>query len=803
MNALLQDVRYGLRMLRKTPGFTIVAVVALMLGIASSTVIFSVVDGVLLRPLPYPNSERIVTVAQTTRSTGISRHAAAPANYLDWAAQNRVFSDIATSRGGQSNLAESDRPERLRSSIASASLFRVFGVAPLLGRTLLPSDERPGNANVVVLKQQLWERRFGADRSIIGRSIQLDGEPHTVVGVMPAGFSPDNFAELWIASPWSVPRHPLRPTEDPRTARNSNYLDVWARLKPGVTLQQARADLNAIMLRLEKEYPNDLMDEGAEVVPIHEGLVSGIRPLLFILLGAVTCLLLIGCANVANLQLARAAGRAREVSIRAALGASRTRLVRQLLTESLLLALLGGALGVMLAAWAIPVLLALSPADIRGFTEISLNRAVLGFSFGLSILTGTLFGLFPAFSVSSANPNESLGEGERGSTASCSRPRSILIAAEVGLSLVLLIGAGLMLKSFSKLTHVDPGFNSDHLLTFDLSPSFIDEERQVIFYQQAIERLRALPGVQKIAAISRLPFSGGNSGRSFGVPGSDTSHDADIRVASPEYFSTMGIPLLKGRVFNEHDRKGALPVIVINEALAADVFPGQDPIGKYVEKFGPKSETLQIVGVVGNVRSLSLGTAPRAEIYQPLGQAGWSSMFFAVRSASANPLTLVPMTQNAIWNIDRNVALGNVRSMHDALAHSVVKQKFAMVLLGIFAGLALLLASIGLYGVMSYSVSQRTREIGIRMAVGAQRSDVLKLVVRQGMILTALGVAVGLAASFGLTRLMSTMLYGVSATDAITFLGVSALLAAVALLACWVPARRASGVDPVVALRAE
>ncbi len=803
METTLRDIQYALRMLRKNPGFTVVAVMALLLGIASSTVIFSVVDGVLLRPLPYPDSERIVSVSQNTRSTGVSRRAASPAVYLDWLAQNHVFSDIATSRGGQGNLTEGDRPERLPSATTSASLFRVFGIAPLLGRTLQPSDEKAGNANVVVLSQGLWERRFGSDRSVIGRSIQLNGAAHTVVGVMPAKFSPDNYAELWIATPWSVPAHPLRPTEDPRLVRNSNYLDVWARLKPGVTLEQARAEMNAIMLRLEKDYPNDLKDEGAAITPLHEELVSGIRPLLFILLGAVTCLLLIGCANVANLQLARAASRAREVSIRAALGASRSRLVRQLLTESLLLAILGGLLGIMVAAWAIPVLLALSPADITGFAEISLNRTVLTFSLCASILTGTLFGLFPAFYASSANPNESLAEGERGSTASRSRGRSILIAAEVGLSLVLLIGAGLMVKSFSKLTRVDPGFNSERLLTFDLNPSFSDEERQVIFYQQVLERLRTVPGVAQVAAISRLPFSGGNSGRSFGVPGSDTSHDADIRVATSEYFQTMGIPLLKGRAFDEHDRKGSLPVIVVNEAMAAAIFPGQDPIGKYIDQFGPNSESLQIVGVVGNVRHANLAAAPRAEIYQPLGQAGWSRMFFAVRSVTANPLTLVPAVQNAVWNVDRNVALGNVRSMQDSLARSVTKQKFAMILLGIFAGLALVLASIGLYGVMSYSVSQRTREIGIRMAVGAQRTDVLKLIVRQGMILTAFGLALGLAASFGLTRLMSTLLFGVSTTDAITFLGVSALLVGVALAACLLPARRASGVDPMVALRRE
>lgn len=803
METTIRDIRYALRMLRKNPGFTVVAVIALTLGIASSTVIFSVVDGVLLRPLPYPESDRIVTVSQSTRSTGISRHATAPANYLDWVAQNTVFSEMATSRGGQGNLTEGDRAERVRITAVSASFFKVFGVAPLLGRTLLAADEKPGSANVVVLSRGLWERRFGAERTIIGRDIQLNGEAHAVVGVMPAGFAPDDYAELWVASPYSVPLHPLRPNLDPRPSRDSNYLDVWARLKAGVTLEQARAEMDTIMRRLEAAYPNDLEDEGISVVPMREGLVSGIRPLLFLLFGAVTCLLLIGCTNVANLQLARAASRAREVSIRAALGASRTRLIRQLLTESLLLALIGGLLGMLVAAWAIPILLALSPTDISSFAMISLNRTVLGFSLAASVLTGVLFGLVPAFYTSSANPSESLGEGERGSTGSRSRGRSSLIAAEVGLSLVLLIGAGLVIKSFAKLTQVHPGFEAGRLLVFDLSPSFTDENRQALFYGQVLESVRNLPGVERAGAVSRLPFSGGNSGRSFGIPGSDASYNADIRVAAPEYFSTMGIPLLKGRGFTEHDRKGSQLVAIINEALAATVFPGVDPIGQYITEFGPENQSLQIIGIVGNVRHLALETAPRSEIYQPLGQAGWPRMFYAVRSVTANPLALVPAVQSAVWNVDRNIALGGVRAMDELVARSVVQRKFTMVLLAIFAGLALVLASIGLYGVMSYSVAQRTREIGIRMAVGAQRDDVLKLIIRQGMMLAAFGLALGLVASVGLTRLMSNLLYGVSATDAMTFLLVSALLAAVALLACWLPARRASGVDPMVALRTE
>jgi putative ABC transport system permease protein len=803
MGTLLQDLRFAARMLRKNPGFTVVALLALVLGIASTTVIFSVVDAVLLRPLPYPEADRILYFSQTVRTEAHARDASSPANFRDWQEQNGVFTHMAAARGTQGNLADGDRPERLRITTTTASLFDVFNVTPLLGRRLLPSDESPGNARVVVLSHALWQRRFGSDQNIIGRDIQLNGEPHTVVGVMPAEFAPDGYGELWQASPWSIPPHTLRPTQDPRELRDSNYLNVWARLKPGVTLQQAQTEMNAIMARLEQQYPAANTDAGVALTPLRDDLVSDIRPLLFVLFAAVGFLLLIGCANVANLQLARAAARAREVSIRAALGASRGRLIRQLLTESVLLAVIGGALGTLLATWALPLLLAMSPADVRGFGEISLNRNVLAFSLLASIATGVVFGLVPAFHASAARPSESLGEGERGSTASRSRSRSVLIAVEVALSLVLLIGAGLMIKSFSKLTQVDPGFKAERLLIFDVSPSSTDEARQVSYFKEVVERVKAVPGVENAAALSRLPFSGGNSNRTFNIPGVEKDYAADIRVGTADYFRTMGIPLLKGRAFTEHDTEGGAPVAIVNEALARTTFPGEDPIGKRIINFGPKAEQLEIIGVVGNVRHLALETAPRPEIYQPLGQAVWPRMFIAAKTSAANPLSILPAIQSAVWAVDKNVALGNVRTMEDALARSVMRKKFAMTLLTIFAGIAVSLAAIGLYGVMSYSVVQRTREIGIRMALGAQRADVLKLVVRQGMILTAAGVLLGVCASYGLTRLMSNLLYGVAATDLATFVALSALLLVVALLACWLPARRASGVDPMIALRTE
>jgi putative ABC transport system permease protein len=526
--------------------------------------------------------------------------------------------------------------------------------------------------------------------------------------------------------------------------------------------------------------------------------------MLLMLLGAVSLVLLIACANVANLLLARAAARSREIAIRTALGASRLRLVRQLLTESSLLAALGGALGVLLALWALPVLLSFSPPEMGDFNHVGLNGQVLIFSLIISVATGALFGLAPAFFASRSNPNESLREGERGSSLGKSPARSVLIAAEIALSLVLLVGAGLMMKSFVRLTQVNPGFNPHHLLVFNIGlPSSAEPARQISFYEEVVERLRALPAVESVGAVSRLPLAGGNSSRSFNIPGSGQSYDADIRVNTPEYFKTMGISLLKGRNFTAHDAGDSLPVVIINETAAAKVFPGQDPIGKYLTNFGPKSEKLQIVGVVGNVHHVGLETAARPEVYLPLAQSQWPSMYVAVRSAVSNPLTLIPSVQEAVWSIDRNVPLANSRTMQDVLAHSVLRRRFAMLLLSIFAGLATLLAAIGLYGVISYSVAQRTKEIGIRMALGGQRSEMLRMVLRQSGKLVSIGMLVGVPVAFGATHLLGALLYGLGATDITTYLFVIALLGAAAFFASIIPAFRATKVDPMVALRYE
>ena len=800
----MNDFRFAFRQLFKSPAFTIVAVVTLGLGIAASTAIFSVVDAVLLHPLPYPDSERIVTVSQTVRSTGVSTQDASPANFIDWAAQNSVFSAMACTRGWQANLSGGEEPERIRATMASSQFFKLFGVNPSLGRAFGTEDAKPGNAHVVVLSHGLWTRRYGADRNVIGRDLILDGEKFSVIGVMPASFSPDGYGELWVSSPTDVPTHPLSPNDDPRAMRDRSYLEAWGRLKPGVTLARAQAEMSGIAQRLEKQYPDADQDSGIALIPLHEEMVSGLRPMLLILFGAVSFVLLIACANVANLLLARAAARSREIAVRTALGASRFRLIRQMLTESALLALLGGALGVVLALWTLPLLLSLSPPEIGEVAGIGLSAQVLGFSLFVSILTGTLFGLAPALFASRSNPNDSLREGERGSSLGKSPARSALIAAEIALSLILLVGAGLMMKSFVRLTQVNPGFDPDRLLIFNIGlPLSADPARQTSFYQEVVERIKSVPGVQSVGAVSRLPLAGGNSSRSFNTPGSSQSHDADIRVSTPDYFRTMAIPLLKGRNFSAHDDSASLPVAIINQATAASVFPGQDPIGKYLTNFGPKNAKLQIVGVVGNVRHVALETAARPEVYTPLVQTQWPSMFIAVRGAVSNPLTLIPTVQSAVWSIDRNVPLANPRTMQDVLAHSVLRRKFAMLLLSIFAGLATLLAAIGLYGVISYSVAQRTKEIGIRMALGGQRGDMLRMVLRQSGNLVLIGLLIGVPVALGATRLLGAMLYGIGATDFTTYLFVVLLLGAAAFLASVIPAFRATRVDPMVALRYE
>jgi len=804
MESLLQDIRFAMRMLRKSPGFSAVAVVVLALGIGSTAAIFSVVDRVLLHPLPYPDSDGIVVLGQTARSTGGDGDASSPANYLDWVAENHVFSQMAASRGWQSNLTEGDRPERIRTTVATSSFFPLFGINPMLGRPLLPQDEKPGSDHVVVLSYGLWKRRFGSDRTLVGRNLALDGEAYTVIGVMPPDFNPDGYSELWLPSRWGVPAHPLNPNQDPRQLRDAEYMDVWARLKPGVTIETARAEMDTLARQQEKQYPQADRDLGISIVSLKNSVVGDIRPVLLVLLTAVGFVLLIGCANVAHLLLARATTRLREVCIRSALGANRLRLVRQLLTESMLLAVTGGVVGVLLAVWAVPTLLAMSPPDLREFTHIGINWDVLGFSLVVSLLSGLLFGLAPALHSSPVSLSGALKQGERGSTGAHGRTRSALVVGEIGLSLVLLIGSGLLVKSFVRLLRVDPGFDPDHLLVFSVGlPPSSPPARQDQFYREVVSRLEAMAGVESAGAVSRLPLAGGNSSRSFNLPGDSKEYDADIRVSTPNYFRTMSIPLLKGRSLTAQDAQSSVEVAVINLALAQTVFPGQDPIGKSIVNFGPMHDKIQIVGVVGNVRHVALETAPRPEIYLAFGQAHWPAAYMVVRSKVTDPLTLLSPSQNAVWSVNRDIPLANVGSMQDVIANGVLRRKFTMLVLSLFAALAMLLAAVGLYGVTSYSVSQRTQELGIRMALGAGKADVLRLIVGQGMRSAAIGVLLGLTVSMAITRLISGLLFGVSARDPWVFGLVTVLLGGVALVANAVPAQRATKVEPSAALRYE
>ena len=653
MNGLVQDLRYAFRQFLRNPRFSAVALTALTLGVGSTSSIFSVVDSVLLHALPYPESSRILRVSTSQRSTGIGGGAVSPADYLDWAAQEDVFSSMAASRGWPVNVSPGDRPERLREAVTTADFFQLFGVRPLFGRTLGPQDSTPGSNHVVVLGYGVWKRIFGADQSLLGRDITINGEAYTVVGVMPANFLPDGYGELWLPSHWGVPTNILRPNEDPRSSRDSHYLDVWARLKPGVTLEKARAEMDALARRLEKHYPNSDNDVGISLVTLQDDVVRDLRPVLLVLLAAVGFVLLIACANVANLLLARATRRSREVAIRSALGASRLRLVRQLFTESVLFAFVGALAGFMVAYWAVPVLLRLSPSDLRGLGHIEISLDVLVFSLVVSLFSAILFGLAPALHAS-RTLNCALKEGERGSTVSHARASSILVVVEIGLSLVLLVGAGLLVKSFVRLMQVDPGFDPSDLLVFNvgLPPASVTAQQDE-FYRQAVARLQTLPGVQSAAAVSRLPLAGGNSDRGFQIPGRSQSYQADIRVSTPGYFQTMRIPLLKGRIFDETDAHGPSLVAVVNEVLARTVFPGQDPIGKHILKFGPQMDDIRIVGVIGNVRHVGLAMPPRPEVYLPLGQGHWPSVFMVLRSRVSDPLSLVEGAQNAVANVNR------------------------------------------------------------------------------------------------------------------------------------------------------
>jgi len=803
METLWQDLRYGLRALLKKPGFAGVAALTLALGIGANSTIFSFVNGILLRPLPYDQPERLVLLDEASLKLGDTSMGVSFPNFLDWREQNHVFEGIAAYDNDSFTLVGSGQPEQFRGEDISSGLFEILGVAPVLGRTIRPEEDHPGSDAVVILSYGLWQRRFGSDPAIIGRAITLNSHLRTVIGVMPPGFRFPEVADLWVPLALNTKMY----------TRNDHGLGAIARLKPGVTLEQAQAEMITIARRIEEQNP--VTNEGltVKVYNLRAELVGDYRQALLILLGVVGFVLLIACANVANLLLARASTRQKEMAIRAALGASRWRIVRQLISESLLLSVLGGALGLVFALWGLDLLLAAIPVEFPFWMKFNLDARVLGFTIAISLLTGVVFGLAPALQASKVDLNETLKEGGRSAAgAGRRRLRNLLVVAEVALSLVLLAGAGLMMRSFLQLQRVNPGLDPNNVLTMTISlphAKYREPEKVGAFFQQLLGRVRALPGAQAAGAISNLPLSGPQWGRSLTVEGRPVLHVGQAPminhcVITPNYFRAMGIPLREGRDFTEADGKDALKVTIIDERLAHEYWPIDSPLGKRI-RFGPPEDNepwYTIVGVVGEVRHERLDIVTRKSIYVPYLQIPIGRMTLAVRTAT-DPLSLAGAVRRQVKELDAAQPVSNIRTMTEVITRSVWQPRLYAILFGVFAAVALVLASVGIYGVISYTVAQRTHEIGIRMALGAQNRDVFKLVLGQGMILALAGIALGLVASFALTRVMSSLLFEVSATDPVTFSCIPLLLAAVALLACYIPARRATKVDPGVALRYE
>ena len=820
MRTFWNDLRFGLRTLSKSPGFTLVAVLALALGIGANTAIFSVVNAVLLRALPYENSERLVALYTGGNPAVQPSGSLSYPDLLDYRAQTRSLEYVAgyQSVGTVMSAGAGDEPERVVGTEVMADLFPALGVRAARGRVFTREEDVEGGPPVIVISDGLWRRRFGADPNAVGREVKLglSGRSVTVIGVMPPGFKfpADSVDAVDYYTPFV--RENAGPSADFMKNRDSYFIPTVAKLRDGASLEQAAAEAATVASRLEAQYPETNTRRRVRVVSLHEDLVGQVRPALLILLGAVGLVLLIACANVANLLLARAATRGREIAVRTALGATRGRVVRQLLTESMILSLAGGAAGLVLAVWGVDAIVKLSPANVPRLAETSIDARVFLFALGVSVLTGVVFGLAPALQASKTDLAESLKEGGRGGSAGGARTRlrAALVVSEVALSLVLLVGAGLLVKSFRQLLSTDPGFSPARVLAVRVALNtkrFADDDSRAAYFREALARINQLPGVEAAGLTRLLPLGPNDIFNTFNIagrppfaPGERTG--ARSYAVSPEYFRVLGVPLRSGRVFREADGRNSQPVIVVNEALARKYFAGQEPVGQHIILDGPDNRPLpprEIVGVVGNVRFQALNDEEAAEYYVPFEQSPASAPEVVVRAKGEDAASLAPAVRAALKAVDANLLIWETRTMDELVGRSVAPQRFNAVLLGLFAGLAVLLAAVGIYGVMSYSVTQRTHEIGIRMALGAGRRDVLRMVVGQGMVLTLVGLGLGLAGALALTRLMSSLLYGVSATDPLVFAAVSLLLAAVALVSCLVPARRATKVDPMVALRYE
>jgi len=814
MNHLLQDARHGLRSFLKTPGFVAVAVATLALGIGANTAIFSVVNAVLIRPLPYPSSERLITLWNKYPKMGLSQAAISGPDFVDRSESSRVFEQVGAVTDASLNLTGGGDPERIRGVRVTAGLFQVLGVQPALGRAFRPEEDRPGAEPVVVVSHGLFERRFGGDRAWVGRSILLNGKNHTLVGVMPAGFAyPSPKTEMWV--PLALSADQVNPSQ-----RGNEYLTAVARLKPGVTVAAAQTEMDRITVKILQDSPPGMRDYltnagwGCVLVPLKENVVGDSGKALLVLLGAVGFVLLVACANVSGLQLARAATRQREIAIRTALGAGRWRLIRQLLTESLMLGAVGGALGVLVASWGVDLLIRIRPANLPRLEEVRLDSRVLLFSACLSILSAVISGLAPALRLSRTSPNEALKEGGRSATGGLKhlRVQRLLVVSQVALALVLLIGAGLMLRSFESLMKVDAGFEPKNVLTAYVSlpaSKYPNPAARQAFFDQLVGKLGALPGVQDVAIGSLVPLAEGNWTASFFPEGREPAHGeasplTSVRLVSPGYFRTLGVPLRRGRDFSDHDDAKSPGVVVVDDAAARRLWPGEDPIGKRITFSDSSADAtwLSVVGVVGDIKDTALDREPMIHVYRPYAQRAVLGMFVALRTASS-PAAILPSVRRELRLLDPEQPLYAVQTMQGYVEDSLAQPRLRFILIGLFASVALLLSALGVYAVISYAVGQRIQEIGIRMALGARKSDVVRLVIGQGLPLVLLGAGIGLLAALGLTRVLGSLLYGVTAHDPGTFATVSALLVLVALAACYLPARRAAGVDPLAALRME
>jgi putative ABC transport system permease protein len=805
IESLWQDVHCGLRMLRKNAGFAAVAILTLALGIGANTAIFSVIHGVLLSPLPYNDPDRIVLVLESNPTRGFPQFSVSPPNYMDWKKDSTSFEQITSIARGDFNYTGGAEPERISGARVASSFFAVMGATPSMGRTFLSEDDVVGKASVVVLSYGLWTRRFGSDPQVIGKSLTLDGQSYRVVGVMQDRFQFPRGADLWLPSEFDADA--LSPG-----ARGAHYLRVMARLKPGVSIDKAQSEMVAISKRLEQQYPRTNTGWTSKLLSLNEATVGNVRPTLLVLFGAVGFLLLIACANVANLLLARATARQREIAIRFSLGASRVRIARQLLTESILLSGIATGAGLLLAEWAIRALRTLPPSNLPRAANIGLDLPVLGFATGVAILTGLLFGFAPALQITRGAPSETLKEGGRTASPGRQGVRSALVVLETTLALVLLVGSGLLLKSFLRLQTVDPGFQYKNIATANVSlprSKYSTDAQKMQFFSQVLERIQSVEGVKEVAASSGNPMEGSNLSFAFATKDLEALSPSDqpsagYYVVSPNYFHTLGIPLLVGRYFTREDSSSSPRVAIISQTIAQRFFHDKNPIGQTV-KIGVGAAVpvaREIVGVVGDVKDDGLGEAATMTAYEPYTQMAWSDMTLFVRSDS-DPSQMATMLRSEVSSVDRDQPVADISTGDQLMAQAVAQPQLRTTLLSLFAGLALILASLGIYGVMSNTVAQRTHEIGVRMALGAGQSSVLRLVLNNGMRLTLLGIALGSAGAFALTRLMKGLLFHVTPTDPATFVEVALFLFLVALLASYIPARRATRVDPVVALRYE